>query len=152
LFKVSEIADEIGKSKTSVYKKVNGLKGELKPFRKKVNGVIYFDTEGFEIIKNSYSEVIIDNQVERTSLNHVDDKYLDLLLSEKDEQIKHLKEQLKEKDKSLEQAMKLVENNQVLLLQKEDKILKLESSSEKKSFWSKFKKSQPNQSWDYEGK
>jgi hypothetical protein len=136
---VSEIAEKIGKSKTSVYKKVNGLKGELKPFRKKVNGVIYFDTEGFEIIKNSYGEVIIDNQVERTSLNHVDDKYLDLLLSEKDEQIKHLKEQLKEKGKSLDQAMKLVENNQVLLLQKEDKILMLESSSEKKSFWDKFK-------------
>ena len=139
MFKVSEIAEEIGKSKTSVYKKVSELKGELKPFKKKVNGVIHFDAEGFEIIKNSYGEVIIDNRVERTSLNHVDDKYLDLLLSEKDEQIKHLKEQLKEKDKSLEQAMKLVENNQVLLLQKEDKILRLESYTEKKSFWDKFK-------------
>lgn len=144
MFKVSEIAEKIGKSKTSVYKKANGLKGELKPYRKTVNGVIYFDTEGFEIIKNSYGELINDNQDEKTSLNHVDDKYLNLLLSEKDEQIKHLKEQLKEKDKLLEQAMKLVENNQVLLLQKEDKILMLESSSEKKSFWERFKKNQTN--------
>lgn len=141
MLKVSEIADKIGKSKTSVYKKVNGLKGELKPYRKKVNGVIYFDTEGFEIIKNSYVEVIIDNQVERTSLNHVDDKYLDLLLSDKDEQIKHLKEQLEDKDRRLEQAMELVKNNQVLLLQSQDRVLMLETSpnDEKKSFWSKFK-------------
>jgi hypothetical protein len=78
-------------------------------------------------------------KLSNNGFNKVDDKYLDLLLSEKDEQIKHLKEQLKQKDKSLEQAMKLVENNQVLLLQKEDKILRLKSSSEKKSFWDKFK-------------
>jgi hypothetical protein len=67
-----------------------------------------------------------------------------LLLSEKDEQIKHLKEELKEKNKSLDQAMELVKNNQVLLLQSQDRVLMLETSSsdEKKSFWSKFKKNQ----------
>ena len=53
----------------------------------------------------------------------------------------HLKEQLEDKDRRLEQAMELVKNNQVLLLQSQDRVLMLETSpnDEKKSFWSKFK-------------
>lgn len=140
MFSVSEIAEKLGKTRNSVYKKTSRLKVELKPYKKKLNGVIYYDVEGLNIIRESYGKPILAKAEGESRLNHVDDKYLDLLLLEKDEQIKHLKEQLKEKGKSLEQAMKLVENNQVLLLQKEDKILMLESSSEKKSFWDRFKK------------
>ena len=144
MFKVSEMATELGKSKTSVYKKTNTLKGILKPHQKKVNGVIHYTTEGFKIIKDSYGVPIIETMVDDIGLNKVNDKYLGMLLSEKDEQIKHLKEQLKDKDRSLEQAMELVKNNQVLLLQSQDRVLMLETSSidEKKSFWSKFKKGQ----------
>lgn len=142
LFKVSEIAEKLGKSKTSVYKKTNKFKADLEPHRKKLNGVIYYNVEGFDIIKNSFAEPIIETRVETNALNNVDDKYLDLLLSEKDEQIKHLKEQLKEKDKSLEQAMELVKNNQVLLLQSQERVLMLETPTEKKSFWDKWRKEQ----------
>ena len=146
MHKVSWMANELSKSKTSIYKKTNTLKDVLKPYKKKLNGVIYYTTEGFEIIKNSYSIPIIETEVDDNTPNQIDDKYINLLLSDKDEQIKHLKEQLKEKDKSIEQAMELVKNNQVLLLQSQERVLMLETSSseEKKSFWSKFKKSQPN--------
>ena len=136
LFKVSEIAEKLGKSKTAIYKKSNKFKVELEPHRKKLNGVVYYDSDGFDIIKNSFSEPIIETK----GLNYQDDKYMNLLLSEKDEQIKHLKEQLKEKENSLNTALELVKNNQVLLLHSQERVAMLESPIENKSFWSKFKK------------
>jgi hypothetical protein len=140
MLKVSEIAKKLGKSKTAVYKNANRLKDELKPHKKKHNGVIHYTLEGYEILKRSFDVSIIETKVETNSIKPIDNKYLDLLLSDKEKQIKHLKEQLKEKDKLLEQSMELVKNNQILLLQSKEKILMLESPTEKKSFWSKFKK------------
>ncbi len=142
MFKVSEIAGKLGKTKDSVYKKSSRLKSELKGHKKKLNGVIYYDTEGYEIIKNSYATPIIETEHVKSRQHDGDDKYLNLLLSEKDKQIGHLKAQLAKQEKSLEQAMELVKNNQVLLLQSQERVLMLETSpsDEKKSFWSKFKK------------
>ncbi len=125
-----------------MYKKTNRLKVELKPHKEKVKGVFYYDTEGFEIIKSSYGEYEKAKAQGENRLNYSEDKLLNLLLSEKDKQISHLTEQLSKQEKVLEQAMKLVENNQVLLLQSQERVLMLETSTgdEKKSFWSKFKK------------
>ena len=150
MFKVSEIAEKIGKSKTSVYKKVNGLKGELKPYRKKINGVIYFDTEGFEIIKASYREPQKAKVQGESRLNYSEDKLLNLLLSEKDKQISHLIEQLANKEKSLEKALELANQTQHLLAIEKQHVLQLQEPPIKKSFWDRFKKSQFNENWDKE--
>lgn len=50
MFKVSDIVEKTGKSKTSVYRKISKLKTELKPHKKTLNGVIYYDEEGLKII------------------------------------------------------------------------------------------------------
>lgn len=65
-----------------------------------------------------------------------------MLLLCKDKHISHLKEQLKERDRSLEQAMELVKNNQLLLLKSQERVLMLESSSidGKKNFGDQFKR------------
>lgn len=104
VFKVSEIAKKLGKTKDSVYKKSSRLKHELDGHKKKLNGIIYYDEEGFEIIKNSYDIPIVDEEPVQSvqSRQHFDDnKYLELLLSEKEKQIEHLKEHTTNRNSNL---------------------------------------------------
>jgi DNA-binding transcriptional regulator GbsR (MarR family) len=145
---VSEIAEKLGKSKTSVYKKANLLKIDLKVHKKKLNGVIHYTAEGFDIIRNSYTTSINETSVDNNIETKVNDKYLDLLISEKDEQIIHLKKQLEEKNNALEKALDLANQTQHLLAIEKQHILQLQEPPIKKSFWDRFKKKQPNESWD----
>jgi predicted nucleic acid-binding protein len=150
---VSEIAEKIGKSKTSVYNRINKLKVELKPYQKTLNGVIYYDEEGFEIIKNSYENVSSSFKGVNKPTNNLESDLLDCLLSEKDKRIEELKKQLEDKDKALTKALDLADRTQHLLaMEKKEKQMLLELPQEpvRKSIWNIFKKSQPNSSWDSE--
>jgi len=149
VFKVSEIAEKLGKTRDSVYKKSNRLKVELKPHKKKLNGLVYYDTEGFEIIKKSFEKAKEATTFVKSNQKDSEDKYLNLLISEKDKQIIQLTEQLANKEKALSKALDLANQTQHLLAIEKQHVLQLQAP-EKKSFWSKFKKSQPNQSWDSE--
>lgn len=126
MFKVSEIAEKLSVSKTSVYKKIEKLKPSFKKYIKRVKGVIYIDTDGFEILKNHFESKTVETMVGIGS----ESKLTEILLLEKDKQIEQLKEQLKEKDKSLNHALQLVENSQVLLKQDQERIVMLEHKLE----------------------
>lgn len=153
MFKVSEIAEKIGKSKTSVYNRISKLKVELKPYKKTLNGVIYYDEEGFEIIKKSYDDVSRSFKGGNKPTNNLESDLLDRLLTEKDKRIEELKKQLEDKDKALTKALDLADRTQHLLaMEKKEKQMLLELPQEpvRKSIWNIFKKSQPNSSWDDE--
>lgn len=145
---MSEIAEKIGKSKTSVYNRISKLKVELKPHKKILNGVIYYDEEGFEIIKDSYSDVSSTFKgVNKTTIK-IESDYLNQLLSEKDKRIEELTKQLEYKDKALNKVLDLADRTQHLLAIEKQHVLKLQEPQVRKSFWDRFKRSQPHQSWD----
>lgn len=148
MFKVSEIALKVGKSKTSVYNRISKLKTELKPYKKTLNGVVYYDEEGFEIIKNSYDDISRSFKGVNKPTNNLESDLLDRLLLEKDKRIEELTKQLADKDKALTKALDLADRTQHLLAIEKQHVLKLQEPSIKKSFWDRFKKSQPNSSWD----
>lgn len=56
LFKVIEVANQLGVSKVTVYKKMELYKKELKGHIKKVKSITYLDDEAFELIKRSLIE------------------------------------------------------------------------------------------------
>lgn len=145
LFKVSEIAKKLNVSRNSVYKKTSRLKAELKPYRKKLNGVNYFTEDGFKIIENSYNIshtfAEVDNNVVNGSQKKYD-TYLDALLLDKDKQISQLTKMLEEKEQALSKALDLAEKTQHLLAIEKQQVLQLQSPEKeivKKSFWDIFK-------------
>lgn len=145
MFNVSKIAEKIGKTKNSVYKKTNKLKVELKPHKKKLNGVVYYDEKGFEIIKNSYGETVVETINGETEQQITTDKYIELLLSEKERQIIQLTKQLEDKNNALIKALDIADRTQHLLAIEKQHVLQLQEPPVKKSFWDRFKKSQTNE-------
>ena len=145
MFNVSEITEKIGKTKNSVYKKTNKLKVELKPHKKKLNGVVYYDEKGFEIIKNSYGETVVETINGETEQQITTDKYIELLLSEKERQIIQLTKQLEDKNNALIKALDIADRTQHLLAIEKQHVLQLQEPPVKKSFWDRLKKSQTNE-------
>ena len=56
MFKVIEVANQLGVSKVTVYKKMEIYKKDLKGHVKKVKGITFLDQEAFEIIRKSLIE------------------------------------------------------------------------------------------------
>lgn len=56
MFKVIEVANQLGVSKVTVYKKMEIYKKELKGHVKKVKGITFLDHEAFELIRKSLIE------------------------------------------------------------------------------------------------
>lgn len=56
MFKVIEVANQLGVSKVTVYKKMELYKKELKGHIKKIKSITYLDDEAFELIKRSLIE------------------------------------------------------------------------------------------------
>lgn len=56
MFKVIEVANQLGVSKVTVYKKMDIYKKELKGHVKKVKGITFLDEEAYEMIKRSLIE------------------------------------------------------------------------------------------------
>ena len=147
VFKVSDIAIKLGKSKTSVYNRISKLKIELKPYKKTLNGVVHYDEEGFEIIKNSYSDVSRSFKGVNKPTNNLESNALNLLMLEKDKQIERLEKQLEyqsilleKKEESLAKALEVADKTQHLLAMEKQIVLQLQEPPMKKSFWDRFKK------------
>jgi transcriptional antiterminator len=147
LIKISEIAKELNVSKTAVYKKIDKLKPSFNKYIKTYKGVKHVTTEGFDVLKKAFGVSTKVETVETIGLNEI----TKLLLTEKDKHIEQLTKQLANKEKALSKALDLANQTQHLLAIEKQQVLQLQAP-EKKSFWSKFKKSQPNQSWDSEGR
>lgn len=120
---VEDVALELGVSKTAIYNKLK--LNEYKDFIVKKNAKTMIDEDLFKLIKDSLkikntadSEVATDDVKEDISMDNEE------LLSLNKELIQSLIEQLKEKDKQIGELHKLIENNQILLKQQQDKELK----------------------------
>lgn len=140
-YKVAEAAQILGVSRVSIYNKVNQLKSELKPFTKKIKGVLAINEDGIELLKKSFDIVndgkennedftakdeaafttqdtnVYSNEA-NVSLNSFTEPYM-VLVDSLQSQIDHLKSQIEIKDKQIDgltvglhQAQALTNNQQ----------------------------------------
>lgn len=135
---IAQIANEIGVSRQAVHKKVTGtLSSSLQGFTKKIDGVLHVNDEGQNIIKSSFFKSKSDGSV-NSDVNknlHVDVN-LTPLVDSLNKQLEYLQQQLNSKDEQILSLQKLLENQQVLLKQEQDKnVLFLESSKGKKTIF-----------------
>lgn len=125
---VREVAIDFGVSKTRILKIINNLPKSKKP---KIIGNKYFlnDENIFDI-----SCFITNNKSEKN--DNLDIDFDNLIVENQQQVIEILKEQNKNKDSQIEKLQKLLENQQILLLnEQKEKQLLLESM--KISFWKK---------------
>lgn len=127
LYTVAELSDLTGLSKVSIYNKLK-LK-EIEPYISKKQGVTYVSEEGLNLIKsglklnedglNSFKEDIKDNMQQEGPQSQ--EEIIDI----NKELVYALMDQLKEKDRQIENLHRLIENSQVLLKEKsqEDPVL-----------------------------
>ena len=135
---VSDISKLTGLSKVSIYNKLK-LK-ELAPFIIKNKGITYVDEDGVTLIceglnlkqnglnslndslKEKEDEIAVSIDIKefkgvKLSLKELNLDYINTLKGE----MEVLKDQLREKDKQIEELINLNKNNQVLLKQQQDK-------------------------------
>ncbi|EKD94281.1 MAG: hypothetical protein ACD_26C00137G0003 [uncultured bacterium] len=127
-------------SKMTIYNHIKRNKN-LRNYIIKKSNVQYLTPEGLDVFKelinsskSNHSKWTVNGQT------FLQPNMYKTLIATKDKHIDSLIEQLKEKDKQIETQNRLLENNQVLLQQSQQKILYLESmDKEKKSlpWWKK---------------
>ena len=128
---VKEISLELGVSKVAINNIINDkLSIKEKPKKDEKGRWIITDKDYKNIIK----------YIKKTNRQKTESHTTDMKLSESYQKvIDNYSEQLKEKDKQIEQLQKLLENQQVLTLQANQKIESLETTQEKKKgFFSKW--------------
>lgn len=132
-FKVVEIADMVGYSKVSVYNKIKTFNSDiLKDLQKKEKGITYFNLEAVEIIRaafnqDNFSNVDIDHE-ETAEDNTPNNEYINLYITELQNEIEFLKGQIHTKDDLINKHVKLVENEQVLRREEQQAISLLEEA------------------------
>lgn len=82
MLKVIEVAQELGVSKVTIYKKIDLFKSELRGHTKKQKGILYLDEVAKDIIKKS----LVDNGVLRDvdDLSDINEKLLDQIKGAED--------------------------------------------------------------------
>lgn len=146
--KVAEAAKILGVSKKTIYRKIDKLDLTSKGHVKQVGHTKTLTTEGFEFIRLSFDKGRVkdnlhDNVKEKGPGEGVVGSYKQLL----EEQKELYEKLLLEKDKLIvdlredkDRLMKMQENNQVLIAREQERVLLLEESVEKRSFWNRFKR------------
>ena len=130
---IKELADELNVSKTAINKKIDETFKE-KYVTKNGNRFV-IDVSGQKVIKSMFKEVNT-NQERKTNQEPVFD-----LVCVLKENLEQTEEQLKAKDNQIEALQKLLDQQQVLTLQANQKIEQLEMNQteseekEKLSFW-----------------
>ena len=119
MMKVIEIADMLGVSKVTIYKKMSKFKKEIKPYIVKDKNITYIKDEGIEIIKSDIAKQSYESSISENK-NLLDE-------------ISVLKESCFEKEKKLDDIesdyirflLKSIEERQKDIEVKKDIILKL---------------------------
>ena len=122
---VSDFARELNISIQAVYKRINKSDSDLKPFVKKDNGKTYIDKAALTAVYN------FKETVDESNSPAIDILKTEIL--EKNKQIENLLAQL-------ENANKLLDQQQKLMLLDKQKILALEQQTERKSIFDIFKR------------
>jgi hypothetical protein len=128
MYKIVEVAEKLGKSKTAIYNKLNENQGLFKQHLKKIENVKVLDDDGIDILKDLFGLNEVETNVETGSSNPSsanDSSHIEKLISELESRIKYLEEENKENRKLLNNQSKQLENFQILLLneQKKNKLL-----------------------------
>lgn len=117
---IEEVAIQLGVSKTSIYNKL-----KLKEYKSRVvkkHGKSMVDDELFNLIQDGLKlKNKVENQKDKKSAKQEIAIDEDGLFNFNQELIRNLIEQLKEKDKQIEELINLNKNNQILLKQQQDK-------------------------------
>ena len=120
---IKELADELNVSKQAFRKHLDKLPPTLSVTKE--NRKILMDVDVVNFVKDR------TNRVTGNNTSNQKEKVTDNIMLLND-YISELKEQLKQKDMQIEQAHKLIENQQILTLQANKKIEQLEYQSEEK--------------------
>ncbi|RBP57161.1 hypothetical protein DES36_1324 [Alkalibaculum bacchi] len=128
MYKIVEVAEKLGKSKTAIYNKLNENKGLFRQHLKKIENVKVLDDKGLEILMGLFGLKEIEIDIESNSLSSTstnDSISIETLVSELKDRIKYLEEENKENKQLLNNQSKQLENFQILLLneQKKNKLL-----------------------------
>ena len=117
---IEEVAIQLGVSKTSIYNKL-----KLKEYKSRIvkkHGKSMVDEELFNLIQDGLKlKSKVENQKNEKSAKQEIAIDEDGLFNLNQELIRSLIEQLKEKDKQIEELINLNKNSQVLLKQQQDK-------------------------------
>lgn len=139
MYRIAEIAEKLGKSKTAIYNKLNENQGLFKEHLKKVENVKMLDKEGVELLEELFGLKEVEGEVENKqgkSSNKEDSINVEMLVNELKDRIEYLEEENREARQLLKDQNKQLENFQVLLLneQKRNKLLegKIEKSQAEK--------------------
>jgi len=126
--KVKEVADELNVSRQSVYNWLQKLEPEINRFVKQVEGVKVIEEPGIEMIRDNLKVDKQDDEgVETASGAPGPAREIELLqeqIQQLKEQNEYLKEQIDRKDRRLD-------NYQVLIKQRTDRVEMLEGEVEK---------------------
>ena len=154
LYKILEVSKQLKVSKQTIYKKLN-KNDDLKQYVTTKNNIQYFDEKGLEFLDSLISKQVTVTPVNQeqetketsnennchsevsTSYNRLQDDYIEHLKKQLEEKDKQLLEKDRLMDKIISEHTELVRNSQILLREKEEKILMLESKEQKKkqNFW-----------------
>lgn len=132
LLTVSEFAEIVGISKQAVYKQLNN---KLKPFINLVENKKYIHRKGLEVFQSTESTNHSTNfqSTNQPTFNQVETDFLIKQIEEKDKTIEFQRAEI-------ERLSKLLENQQVLLLNEQQKttLLLSEETETKKGFFKKW--------------
>ena len=146
LYRVIEVANLLGVSKVTIYKKISLFKKELKPYIHKKRNITFIDEEGVQIIRDSLvaNQVIADTALKDEQIvelkNEVDENEAHIkMLNEKmiDVQREHmedlqllistLKAQVNLKRTQIDSKNQLIKNFKDLVAYNKEQIKRIES-------------------------
>ena len=146
--KVSEVAEQLGVTRQTVYNHIDKLDKEINSYIYTSEGVKVIDEQGIELIQASiegkkiFTDRFTDDiqQQDDSQNDKVKEALQDHINSLKSE-VDRLEKELSEKNKQLDMKDQLMQNFQVMLQKKEDKIYQLEGEveEEQKSIIDKIK-------------
>lgn len=161
--KVIEIAEMLGFSKVTVYNKIKTINSDtLQGLQKKEKGITYYNQKAVDIIRDSFKQndyeaaEISEDEKESIKENISDNKYLEKYISELENEVKFLKEQIKVKDDLIVNHVKLIENEQVLRREDQQAMKLLEDDrakaiDEKMDTWRKEHYTEPTEPKNEDG-
>ena len=138
---IKDFAERAGVSQQSLYKRLNKLNNQLNNYIKLVDNQKMIDIRALQEVYGVEVEQPIQPKVEQ--VEQPIQPNFDSILSQNQQMIDMLKEQLEAKDKQIENLQKLLDQEQQLNAMNHEKILLLESKLEEppKGFWTRvFKK------------
>jgi hypothetical protein len=152
-YTIKETLDILDISRATLYNKLDKYKTDLSKYISTKNGKKYISQECINYLKkldnqqdNTHTKIdtldnaqtikyTIDNEVLFILKKQLDDK--DRYICELQHDKSNLFKEIENKNKQIEDQNRMLENNQVLLQQSQQKILYLEQSKEKVSWWQK---------------